>query len=208
MQDFNNAERQVEFELIPDKSIVKLAMNIRPGNAGEDGWLTASRSSDSQYFSCEFTVTEGPYVRRKIFQNIGYCGGKLNDKGESVYGNIGRSFLRAILESARGLRADDMSENATRQRQINGWGDFCGMVFLAKIGIDKGKDGYSDKNKITVAITADMKEYHEMSTLPAIAAPATAQPTQTTVPTWAQAAPPAAMQTAKPSQTTIPPWAR
>ena len=138
--DFNNADHQQNgFDLIPAGTIVPLVMTIRPGGSGEGGWLKASNNSDAEMLDCEFVVESGPYAKRKLWQFMVLSGGKLNDKGDSVAGNISRSTLRAILESARTIMPDDMSDAAIRARIINGWQDFCGIVFLAKIGVEKDK---------------------------------------------------------------------
>lgn len=158
--DFNNADQQNAYELIPAGSIVRLVMNIRPGGSGDGGWLKASQSSDAEMLDCEFIVTDGPYTGRKIWQYMVIAGGKINDKGESIAANITRSTLRAILESARNIRPDDVTESGVAARRISGWQDFCGLIFLAKIGVEKDKTGqYPDKNRITMVITPDMKEY-------------------------------------------------
>ena len=160
--DFNSAERQQSFGLIPPKTIVPLVMNIRPGGAGDGGWYTASKTSDAMMLDVEFTVSEGPYAKRKLWQYFVMSGGKLTNNGDSVAGNISRSTLRAILESARNIKPEDTSDAAVNARRINGLEDFNGMCFLAKIGIDKDKNGqYEDKNKILAVITPDMKEYTE-----------------------------------------------
>ena len=160
--NFNTAEKQSGGELIPDGVIVPVVMNIRPGGVGEGGWLTSSKSSDAEMLDCELTVCDGPYTKRKIFTYMTVSGGKLNDKGESIGGNITRSTLRAILESARNINPNDMSEAADEKRRVMGFGDFNGVVFLMKVGIEKDKTGqYSDKNKVKAIITPDMKQYAE-----------------------------------------------
>ena len=161
--DFNNADHQQNgFDLIPAGTIVPLVMTIRPGGSGEGGWLKASNNSDAEMLDCEFVVDSGPYAKRKLWQFMVLSGCKLNDKGDSIAGNISRSTLRAILESARTIMPDDMSDAAVRARIINGWQDFCGIVFLAKIGVEKDKTGqYGDKNKIATVITPDMKDYSD-----------------------------------------------
>lgn len=185
--DFNSAGPQLSFECIPAKTIVPLCMQIRPGGVGEGGWFTASKSSDVMMLNCEFTVTEGLYAGRKVFQYFTLSGGQLNEKGESKGGVISRATLRAILESARGIRADDMSDAAMNKRKLNGWQDFQGLCFLARMGIAKGKDGYDDKNKIMDVITPDMKEYAQPSaSTPGPASAAYAQPAPPpAAPSWA-----------------------
>lgn len=186
--DFNNADRQ--FDLIPDNTIVPLLMRIKPGGQGEGGWLRASQNTDAMMLECEFTVLEGPFARRKVFQYMVVSGGKANEKGESIAGGITRSNLRAMLESARNINPDNMSPEATQKRCCpHGWADFDGLCFVAKIGIEKGRDGYNDKNKIKTVITPDMAGYVFIQQQPVDAAPAVTAPP----PAWGQTPPPPAV---------------
>ena len=50
---------------------------------------------------------------------------------------IPRGRLRGILELARGIQREDESEEACKARIVS-LGDFEGMPFIAKIGIEKG----------------------------------------------------------------------
>lgn len=205
--DFNSADQQQSFELIPAGTVVPLVMTVKPGGAGDGGWFKPSKNSDAQMLDCEFIVTEGPYAKRKIFQNMVVSGGKQNDKGESIAGNITRATLRAMLESARGVRPDDMSDIAVGKRRIAGWQDFNGLCFVAKLGIEKGQNGYQDKNKIQTVITPDMKEY---SPAPQVGAPqASAQyggSAPASAPAWG--APAGAMPPPAANANPAPAWAR
>ena len=193
--DFNTADRQQNgFDLIPANTIVPLIMNIRPGGAGEQGWLRPSQSSDAMMLDCEFTVESGPYAKRKVWQMFTLSGGKLDEHGESIGGKISRASLRAILESARRIDPADMSDTAMAGRRINGWQDFNGLTFWARIGVEKDKGGqYGDKNKIACVLTPDMKDYGKMTDAPAkpagggygASSPAPAAPA---TPAWAASA--------------------
>ena len=201
--DFNSAEEQRTFELIPANAICPVVMTIKPGGAGDGGWYTASKRSDAMMLNCEFTVTDGPYAKRKIFQYMVVSGGTLNDRGESKAGNITRSTMRAMLESARNLRPDDMSDAAVNKRRTSGWQDFNGLCFVIKVGVEKGQEGYQDRNKIMTVITPDMKEY---SPAPQVAAPAAPMPqgasAPSAAPAWGNPPPPAANSNPAPA------WAR
>ena len=173
--DFNDADRQ--FDLIPDNTIVPLIMHIKPGGQGDGGWLRPSQNSDAMMLECECVVLEGPFAKRRIFQYMVVSGGSLNEKGESKAGNITRSNLRAILESARNIKPDDMSPEAAQKRCCpGGYADFNGICFVAKIGIEKGQNGYNDKNKIKTVITPDMEGYAPIQQQAAAAAAATPPP--------------------------------
>lgn len=154
--DFNTAEAQREGGLIPDGTIAVVHMTVRPGNAGEGGWLKRSKTGDSQALDCEFTIVDGPHGKRKFWSLFTVEG---TTEGHAKAGEISASRLRGILESARGIRPDDESDNAKNARRVNSWGDFDGIRFVAKIGIEKGKDGYKDKNTLDAAVTPDRKAW-------------------------------------------------
>lgn len=204
--DFNGADKQQSFELIPAGTIVPLVMVVKPGGIGDGGWLTASKRSDAMMLNCEFTVTDGPYVKRKIFQYMVVSGGSLNEKGESKAGAITRATLRSMLESARNIMPDDMSNAAMDKRRAATWQDFNGLCFVAEVGVEKGTDGYQDKNRIKMVITPNMKEY---SPAPQVSTPnpfpAAAQ-APASAPAWSQGAatPPPPAASANPA----PAWAR
>ena len=65
------------------------------------------------------------------------------------------------MESARGIDPGDESEAARRAREID-MSDLDGIRFLAKIGIEKGKDGNADRNALKAAITPDSKDYRRV----------------------------------------------
>ena len=71
---------------------------------------------------------------------------------------MGRSFVKAILNSSRGVDPKDNTPEAQNKRRISGFADLDGAEFLAKIDI--GKDARDDdKNEIRTAITPDNKDY-------------------------------------------------
>ena len=221
--DFNTAESR-SFDLIPKKTVCPVIMSIKPGGHGDGGWLRPSKSSDAMMLDCEFTVSAGTYAKRKIFQLITISGGKLDDRGNSVGGSMGRSLLRSIVESARGINAKDFSDAAQQKRRINSFQDLCGIEFLGEIGIEAGKDGYDDKNKVTAALSPGMKAYDNYFSQPAqpsfaataqTYAPAQQQQTATPAPQWAAPAatapaPQQSFSTPGPQapQDMTPPWAK
>jgi len=192
--DFNGAETQRENSLIPDGTIAVVHLTVRPGNAGEGGWLKRSKTGDSQALDCEFTVVDGQYAKRKFWSLFTVEG---TTDGHAKAAEISASRLRGILESARGIRPDDESEGAKNARRVTTWGDFDGLRFVAKIGIEKGKDGYKDKNSLVAVITPDKKDWVKVEqvaktvqTLAQAAAPAIAAAqtngASAAKPAWAQ----------------------
>ena len=119
--DMNDAEPQKTGELIPDGTFAKLTMVIRPGGVDGDeevdrGLLkrSATPGSDVLMLDCEFTVAEGPHVRRKFWQTLTVQGGKVDENGVSIGAKITKSTLRAMIESALGLDPDDQTKTPRR----------------------------------------------------------------------------------------------
>jgi hypothetical protein len=178
--DFNTAQEQREGGLIPDGTIAVVHMTIRPGNAGEGGWLKRSKTGESQALDCEFTIVEGQFAKRKFWSLFTVEG---TTEGHAKAGEISASRLRGILESARGIRPDDESETAKAARKVNSWGDFDGIRFIAKIGIEHAKkdSGFKDKNTLDAAVTPDRKAWTKVEQV-------TKQPQQMAAPGIAAAA--------------------
>jgi len=157
--DFNSADDQSGFDVIPKGTLVKVRMTIKPGGHDDTsqgwtgGWATRSNTTGAVYLNCEFVVLEGKYTRRKIWSLIGLYSAKGPD-----WANIGRAFIKGILNSSRGVSNKDNSPTAQNARRINGLGDLDGVEFAARIDIEKDQNG-DDKNVIKLAITPDNKEY-------------------------------------------------
>lgn len=157
--DFNNAESQNNFDQIPKGTIAPVRMIIKPGGFDDHsrgwtgGYASRAKESDAVYLNCEFVITAGEYAKRKVWSLIGLY----SSKGPE-WGNIGRSFIRGILNSSHGLSDKDTSSRAIEARRIRGFADLDGIEFLAKIDVEKDANG-DPKNVIKFAITPDMKEY-------------------------------------------------
>lgn len=157
--DFNTAEKSTT-DLIPNKTPVKVHMKIRPGGYDDPakgwtgGYATRKEETGAIYLDAEFTVMGGKYNKRKVWTLIGLHSPK-GPKWEAM----GREFIRAALESARGIRPDDVSEQAMKARQISGIADIDGLEFVAMVEVEAGQAGYDDKNKIQKAIPVTHKDY-------------------------------------------------
>lgn len=157
--DFNSAEEQSEFDVIPKGTLVKVRMTIKPGGYDDPqqgwtgGYATRNDTKGSVYLNCEFVVLEGKYAKRKIWTLIG-----LYSPNGPEWANMGRSFIRGILNSARNIKGKDESPQAQEARRISSFADLDGIEFVGKIGITDDQNG-DDKNEIRVAITPDHKEY-------------------------------------------------
>ncbi len=157
--DFNNADEQTTLELIPKGTITKVCMTIKPGGYDDvsqglsGGWATCSKNTGSIYLKCEFAVLAGQHAKRKVWSLIGLYSPK-----SDYWGNSGRSFIKAILSSARGIAGNDDSTAAQQARQIADFGELNGIEFVARIDVEKDNQGCL-RNIIKVAITPEHKEY-------------------------------------------------
>lgn len=192
--DFNSADDQSGFDVIPKGTLVKVRMTIKPGGHDDasqgwtGGWATRSNTTGAVYLNCEFVVLEGKYARRKIWSLIGLYSAKGPD-----WANIGRAFIKGILNSSRGVSNKDNSPAAQNARRINGLGDLDGVEFAARIDIEKDQNG-DDKNVIKLAITPDNKDYTSLMGAVSVAASApqsnsdqsTSASSASNLPSWAQ----------------------
>jgi len=154
--DFNDAKSNIN--LIPKGTLAKVHLTIRPGgfddpSQGWTGGYATRGSTGAVYLNGEFTVLEGQYSRRKIFTLIGLYSPKGPD-----WGNMGRSLVRGMLNSARGISDKDMSPEAQAARRIGGFSDLDGIEFVARIDVGTDANG-DDKNEIRSAVTPDHKDY-------------------------------------------------
>jgi hypothetical protein len=180
--DYNTAGEQRAFEVMPDGTIAVLQINIREGGAGEHGIMKRTKNGDAEALDIEFTVVEGPFTKRKFW---GFYVTSGTTDGHEQAADITRRRLRAILESARGIKPTDMSEAAKKARLAD-YEDFDGLRFVGKLGIEKGTGDYKDKNVLAEVITPDRKEWHAVEQVPA-AKPSPASPaTPIAKPAWAK----------------------
>lgn len=131
--DFNDADAQQSgFDLIPKGTVVPVRMTIKPGGYDDPdqgwggGYATESFETGSIYLAAEFVVTAGDHAKRKMWSNIG-----LHSKKGPTWGQMGRSFIRAALNSARNVHPQDNSPQAAAARRIQGFHELDGIEFLA-----------------------------------------------------------------------------
>jgi hypothetical protein len=153
--DFTDAPPP-QFELVPEGTIASVSMHIRGGGAGEDGMLKRSKDGACEMLDVEFTVLDTEFKGRKFWEYMVLTGAT---DGQAKAADISRGTLKAILDSALGLKPNDTSAEARAKRTVN-LRQFEGMSFLAKIGVEKGgtkPDGspWPDKNRLAGVITPD-----------------------------------------------------
>lgn len=165
--DFNDAEaQQGGFDLIPRSTIVPVRMTIKPGGHDDasqgwtGGYASQSFETGSVYLACEFVVTSGPFAKRKLWSNVG-----LHSPKGPVWSQMGRSFIRAALNSARNVHPQDNSPQAGAARRIHSFADLDGLEFLARIDVEKDGKG-EDRNVVKIAIEPDHPTYAAMMGVP------------------------------------------
>ena len=157
--DFNDAEQQQGFDLIPKGTIVAVRMTIKPGGHDDPdqgwtgGYATESFDTGAVYLACEFIVTRGPFAKRKMWSNIG-----LHSAKGPTWGQMGRTFIRAVLNSARNVNPKDNSPEAASARRINSFAELDGIEFVARVDVEKDSKG-EDRNVVKLAIEPDHKDY-------------------------------------------------
>lgn len=192
--DFNDAGQQQVFELIPRGTAARVRMTIKPGGYDDaqrgwsGGYATENADTGAIYLACEFVVLDGPYARRKLWSNIGLY----SPKGDA-WANMGRSLIRALLNSARGVMPGDISAAAAAARRIASFDALDGIEFAARIDIEHDTRG-ERRNVVKHAIEPDHKDYARVMgaaavSLPPAAAAAAAVAGDVAVvarPSWAQ----------------------
>jgi hypothetical protein len=189
MLNFNEADAQRSYDVIPEGTVATVHMTVRPGGAGEGGWLRLSKDEHSKGLDCELTVVDGPHAKRKFWSLLTISG---TTPGHAQAAEISGTKLRAILESARGVKPDDESEAAQQARCVAGYGDFDGLRFVARIGIEPPQNGYKAKNTLDQIITPDRTDWHAVEQVakagstPIAQTAGKAEPAKIAKPSWAK----------------------
>lgn len=199
LNDVSMSETNTEFELIPEGTIARAILLIKPNyltleEFSNTPMFKESPHSSAKYIETEFTIVGGKFDKRKVWQNIFFDGDAKNDQGISKARINGLRTLRLLVDSMLGLDPKDVTPESNNKRKIPGVDALQGQEFCIKIGIEKGTNGYSDKNKMVSPIAADHKDYIPSGHAPQAAAPIqqsnpTSEPQATTagsvVPPWA-----------------------
>ena len=161
--NLDTAEPQRGFDLIPAGTYVTAQMVIRMGGAGEGGWLKRTVAGDAEGLDIEFTILDGDYAKRKIWQ-FAILGG--TTEGHATAAGFTRTMLRGIFESAHNINPADESDAARKRRSEMTIEGFNNLRFLGRVLIEKSKDpAYDDKNKL-VGVTPDQKKWKHVDQVP------------------------------------------
>jgi len=200
MLDLNNItpDEGNDFSLIPHGTIARAILYIKPQMDGvtipdlaQDAIFRQSATSSAKWIECEFTIIGGQFDKRKVWHNLFFDGDKKNASGVSMSKEIGLRTLRGLVDSAKGLSPADMSPEANALRQIPSLDAINGMEFCIKIAVEKGTNGYEDKNKMLAPITINQEGYIGGGNAPTPvqptvqAQPQVQQPQSGVTPSWA-----------------------
>lgn len=105
-------------------------------------------------------VDRGRHTKRKMWFNIG-----LHSKKGPSWGQMGRSFIRAALNNARGVDPRDSSPEASAARRIHGFHELDGLEFLARVDVEKDTKG-GNRNVVKTAIEPDHPDYAKFKGTP------------------------------------------
>jgi hypothetical protein len=186
--DLNDAGLQRITGVIPDNQIVVVQIGINPGGIGPGGWERKSSDGLSEGVLMEFLVVQPEeYAKIKFLQTMTLRGTK---PGHAEAGRITRDLVRALIEAAKGVQPNDVSEAAQAARKIAGWQDVDGLRVLARVGVEPPSNGYAAKNFVREIITRDREAWRKIEQVakPAkssSAAPSTPPTDSISRPDWA-----------------------
>jgi hypothetical protein len=167
--DYSTAPPPRDPDLIPAGIIATVVIHLRPGNAGENGLLKRSQKGDCEMLDVEYVVVDGEYARRKFWENQIIVG---TTQGQKDMADAYCRTRKKILQSARGIKEGDQSPQA-RAAYMAELKDFDGLMFMAKIGVEKGKpknngsgENHPDRNILAAVITPDNADWHPVTQAP------------------------------------------
>ena len=154
-----------DFELIPDGTIVSAIIKLEGGDTeipeyGAGKYFKQSQTTSAKWLPIELTIMGGNFDKRKVWQNIFVDGDAKDENGMSKARKIGLNTIKQMVDSGFGISPKDESEDAIAKRaSIQGIHMINGMIICCTLGIEKGSNGYADRNKIKTVLTPDSPNY-------------------------------------------------
>jgi hypothetical protein len=164
--NLNDADNQDRSLMPPQPCWVK--SRIRPGNAGDDGLLRLAKNQYSLMLDLECTVIDdGEWRGKKIFDLV-TCdlveyeasndplatppldAAKRANLETSV--RMGRSKLKAMINSAYGFMPNDDSDQARAKRNIESVNAFNGLCYMVQVEVQPARDSFKERNVIDFII--------------------------------------------------------
>ena len=169
MLDLNNVPSMDggdrDFELIPDGTVVNAIIKLSGGTIeipeyGAGRYFKESMTTTAKWLPIELTIVGGTFDKRKVWQNIFVDGDAKDENGISKARKIGLNTIKQMVDSGFGISPKDESEDARAKRaSVQGVHMLNGMNISCTLGIEKGRDGYPDRNKIKTVLTPDSPNY-------------------------------------------------
>ena len=165
--DLNEAEKQ-QGGTVPE-GIYTLEARIKPGGAGDDYLLRRSKNGALEMLELELKVATGAHAGHAFseFITLDFIGGNVREQEQidryKTAVRIGRTKLRSLIESARGINPEDESDAAKQQRRLDSLQQINGFVFLAQVDV-REQDGYRPRNSVGYIVTPDMPEWRDGAT--------------------------------------------
>ena len=154
-----------DFELIPDGTIVSAIIKLEGGDTeipeyGAGKYFKQSQTTSAKWLPIELTIMGGNFDKRKVWQNIFVDGDAKDENGMSKARKIGLNTIKQMVDSGFGISPKDESDDARAKRaSIQGIHMINGMIICCTLGIEKGSNGYADRNKIKTVLTPDSPNY-------------------------------------------------
>lgn len=183
--DFNDA-KPAEYEVIPAGTRARILLKVEAGDSGTPENCFRVTKGGLWQLVLQCIVLNGQYAKRQFWQRLtmGAEKGVTLTEGQQTGIAISGTMLRSILESARGFAATDDSPAAIKARQMSSLMELNNLEVEVEIGVEKGKDGYADKNKIAKVIGVG-KTGDEQVRIPSVGASHKAA-IDTSKPVWAR----------------------
>ena len=169
MLDLNNVPPMEggsgDFELIPDGTVVSAIIKLEGGDTeipeyGAGTYFKQSQTTSAKWLPIELTIMGGNFDKRKVWQNIFVDGDAKDENGMSKARKIGLNTIKQMVDSGFGISPKDESDDARAKRaSIQGIHMINGMIICCTLGIEKGSNGYADRNKIKTVLTPDSPNY-------------------------------------------------
>lgn len=132
MLNFGQKVQESDNSIIPKDALLWAVINIRE--------MKKSRETNGEYLDIELTIADNqPYARRKIWIMVA---NPFDGNNSEEWRTMGYGAIRRILEAVKGATPDNANSYVLNQLQ-----DLHGWTVPIITTIEKGKDGYGDKNK-------------------------------------------------------------
>jgi len=138
MMDFSShAGAASTFDTIPNGQLAWAILQVKG---------VKSSASGGQYIDCELTIDQGqPYAGRRVFEMIG---NPFHQGNSEAYRQMGMIAITRILEAGRGA-----GPNNPAGYKLNDFAELSNLRVAIKIGVEAGKDGHDDKNRVSEWLT-------------------------------------------------------